>query len=252
MELPTIKKYLGEGWVNNLLNFTKSMQWITEEEKKTPENLKIGYLFLEKIDEIIKKFENIQGFDIWVKETKNSSYKDFQHFLFELMSLENLLNKSDNFKLKPDNLITAKNPEALLTKGDISFYIENTFLDDIPSNISSKVSHLFRKSREKFVGLEGIHFIGAYSFFNYSFGKETYSSELKYLAKVIQEKFKRGNYPHILAFVLVNIYAHHNPVSFKTSFPKNFIIFPNPSKTIPKDFFQNLFEVNEFKFIDEL
>jgi hypothetical protein len=250
MEFETIKKYFGEQRLSALVALAKSLKWIEPPELRTEEYSKLGILLLEKIEEIIKKFEKIQGFNYWVREIRNSSYKDFQHFLFELMSLENLLNKSDNFELKPLNSINGKNSEALIFKGQNSFYVENTFLDDIPSNLSNKVSHLFRKSREKFVGGEGLHFIGAYHFFNYSFVKETPLPELKYLIKLIQEKFDRGAYPHLLAFVIVNIYFHYNPNSTKTSLPKSFIILPNPHKNISKDFFKGLFEVDEFNFVD--
>jgi hypothetical protein len=146
---PYIKKYLGENWLKNLINLNKSLTWVNE-EPKTEEHVNIGYLVLKKIDEIISNFEEKEGFDKWIKEVRTASYKNFQHLLFELMSLENLLKKSDYFQLKPPPLLNGKNPDALIKKDNLMYYIENTFLDGIPSSITNKTSELFNKSKERF------------------------------------------------------------------------------------------------------
>jgi len=246
---PFLQKYLPE-WLKEQINFIQSKEWIENEQLKTEDTIQIGYTFLKKIEGLIKRFESIEGFSQWVIEAKNSR-ENFKHFLFELMSLENLLSKSDKLILKPHNKTSSKNPEALIIKNGTSFYAEMTFLDSLPSSIINKVDKLFDKSRKKFAGLSGIHFIGAFNFFNYPEGKEKSLPELNSLVKLIQLKFKRFG-SSTLAFVLVNIYANYNPKLIDTSFPKKFIILPNPNKKLPDAFFQNLFEVDEFQFIESV
>ena len=247
-EYQYIKKYFGENWLEEQKSFIESGKWIEGERNRTRETMKIAFFVLEQIDILLKKFESIEGFSQWVRDAKNSK-ENFKDLLFELLVLENLSEKSDEFKLRTENQDSGAFLEASLKKQGLFSYIECTNLDAIPINIQNKVKDLFNKSTKKFRGKQGIHFIGVFNFFGYSQGVEIPSPELKYLIECIKQKFKRGEGSRVLAFVITNIFVAYNPQLNQSFVQKRFLIIPNPSKFDKKldSFFDSIFDVDEIR-----
>jgi hypothetical protein len=207
----------------------------------------LGIFFLEKIEQLLKKFENIEGFSQWVVDAKNP--KNFEDFFFELLVLENLFKKTDKFILKPENEISGSVLEASLEKQGIFSYIECTKLDSIPLNVLNKVNSLFNKSTQKFRGKQGIHFLGVFNFFEYPNGIEKQNPKLNYMIEIIKKMFRRGKGSRVLAFVITNIFVAYNPKLDNSFVQKRFLIVPNPSKFNKEfnSFFDSIFDVDEIQ-----
>ena len=248
MDYENIKRHLGEEWLNKQKQFIQNKKWVKVEPKDKISNEPAFYI-LEKIDELIKKFETIDGFSKWLVEAKNTN--TFEDFLFELMVLDDLLRKSDLIILKPINPVNNKNPEALIKKGKESFYIEMKKLRDLPSSISNKVDSLFRKAREKFNGSQGVLFVGTFDFFEYPEGNETILSEFNLLKRLIQLRFERGYGSSTLAFILVNFVIKTTPNFEKTGLEKKYYIINKPSEKggKPLKFFEDILEVDSFTYL---
>lgn len=167
------------------------------------------------------------------------------------MVLEDLLLKSDSTILKPINPINNKSPEALIKKGEDRFYIEMKKLRELPNSISNKADSLFKKAREKFIGLQGILFIGTFDFFDYPQGNETILSEFNLLKKLIQFRFKRGYGSSTIAFILVNFVIKTTPNFEKTGLEKQYYIINKPSEKggKPSRFFEDILEVDSFTYL---
>ncbi|MEX0920474.1 MAG: hypothetical protein WDZ69_02730 [Candidatus Pacearchaeota archaeon] len=244
-----INKHLGEEWLNREIESIESKNWIKKSEKEKVSTKPAHYL-LEKIEKLIKKFEDIEGFSQWVLDAKTSR-NNFEDILFELMVLDNLLNKVDFIVLKHSNPNGNFVPEAKLSKGNEHFYVEMTKLKSTPKNILNKVDGLFRKARNKFRGSQGIHFIGCFEFFDYVNDKSVPSKNYNLLKFYIQRRFERHSNSSILAFVLVNIMIKTLPDFSKSSIDKTYeIIQKSPEKggKQPK-FFKEIFEVNDFIYL---
>src|SRR3989344_8058030 len=151
MNYLNIKKHLGEDWLKNQLEEIEKKDWVKEGIPKEMVTNNIAFSVLEKIDEVIVKFEDIKNFSKWVEEAKTS--KNFEDCLFELMALENLLLKSDLVELKPNNIISGLVPEALIKKDNKTLFIEMTKLKSMEGSTQNKVEKLFGKARNKFRGL---------------------------------------------------------------------------------------------------
>lgn len=239
MNYPNIKKYLGEDWLKKQLEEIEKKEWVII-------NNVIAFSVLEKIDEVLIKFKNIPNFSKWVEEGRTS--KNFEDCLFELMALENLLLKSELVELKPENNINGLIPEALVKKNNINFFVEMTKLKSLPLSIQNKVDRLFKKSRDKFRGSQGVHFIGTFNFFYYENDIVKPLPQFNLLKRMINSRFERGSNSSILAFVLVNIYVAYNPKLNKTFVQKRFDIINKPENKggLPLSFFKSIFDVNEF------
>jgi len=246
MSYPNIKKYLGEDWLKKQLEEIERKDWVKEGIPKEMVTNDIAFSVLEKIDKVIVKFENIKNFPKWVEEARTS--KNFEDCLFELMALENLLLKSDLIELKPDNTVSGLVPEALVKKGDINFFVEMTKLKSLPASIQNKVDRLSKKSRDKFRGSQGVHFIGTFDFFKYENDDVKPLPQLGLLKRMINSRFERGSNSSILAFILANIYVAYNPKLNKTFIQKRFDIINKPENKggLPLSFFKSIFDVNEF------
>ena len=248
MEYENIKRHLGEEWLNEQKQFIEDKKWVKVEPKDKISNKPVFYI-LGKIDELIKRFENIEGFSKWVLEAKNTN--TFEDFLFELMVLEDLLLKSDSIVLKPINPVNNKSPEALIKKGEDSFYIEMKKLRDLPNSISNKADSLFKKAREKFSGSQGILFIGTFDFFEYPEGNKNILSEFNLLKRLIQLRFERGYGSSTIAFILVNFVIKTTPNFEKTGLEKEYYIINKPSEKGGKHlrFFEDILEVDSFTYL---
>jgi len=246
MGYPNIQKYLGENWLKKQFEEIDRKDWVKEGIPKDKVTNDIALSVLEKIDEVIVKFENIKNFSKWVEEARTS--KNFEDCLFELMALENLLLKSDLVELKPDNLVSGLIPEALVKKDNVNFFVEMTKLKSLPTSIQNKVDRLSKKSRDKFRGSQGVHFIGTFDFFKYEDDIVKPLPHLGLLKRMINSRFERGSNSSILAFVLVNIYVAYNPTLNKTFVQKRFDIINKPENKggLPLSFFESIFDVNEF------
>ncbi|MDP3026099.1 MAG: hypothetical protein Q8N63_00175 [Nanoarchaeota archaeon] len=246
MDYPNIKKHLGEDWLKKQFEEIEKKDWVKEGIPKEMVTNDIAFSVLEKIDEVIVKFENTKNFSKWVEEAKTS--KNFEDCLFELMALENLLLKSDLIELKPDNIVNGLVPEALVRKDGNEFFIEMTKLKSMDGSTQNKVEKLFRKARNKFRGLQGIHFIGVFNFFEFDNDVMKPLPKFNLLKKMINSRFERGSNSFILAFVLVNIYVAYNPKLNKTFVQKRFDIINKPENKggLPLSFFESIFDVNEF------
>ncbi len=247
MNYENIKKYLGEEWLNGQKEFISTKKWIEKSELKDKIPNSPAFYLLEKIDELIKKFENIEGFPQWVLEAKTTD--NFEDTLFELMVLENLLSKSDSLRLKVTNPCNDSVPEAIIKKGSEIFYIEMKKLRDLPNSISNKVDSLFKKARDKFKGSQGILFVGTFNFFEYPEGNKKILSEFNLLKKLIELRFERGFGSSTIAFVLVNFFIETN--FEKTSIKKEYYVINKPLERggKPLKFFEDIFEVNSFTYL---
>ena len=249
VEFSLIKKYFGKDWLEKQISFIQGGTWINNEESKKEEIKESGLFILEKIEELIKKFENFLGFDQWLKEARNSK-GNFEDFFFELLTLENLVKESNNLTLKSKNEISGKVLEAEIVYNGDSYLIESTKLKKIPDSLENKVTFLFNKSTQKFRGNRGIHFVGVYDFFKYPEGNEEALPELHLLIKRIQQKFERGKGRFVLAFVITNIFINYNPYLKKTFIQKRYTLLKNPAyKKIPDSFFRDILVVDDFKII---
>ena len=246
MNYPSIKKYLGENWLKKQFEEIDKKDWVKEGIPKDKVSNDIAFSVLEKIDEVIVKFENIKNFSKWIEEAKTS--KNFEDCLFELMALENLLLKSDLVELKPDNSVSGFVPEALVKKGDVNFFLEMTKLKSMEGSTQNKVEKLFGKARNKFRGLQGVHFIGVFNFFEFEDDIMKPLPKFNLLKRMINSRFERGSNSSILALVLVNIYVAYNPKLNKTFVQKRFDIINKPENRggLPLSFFESIFDVNEF------
>ncbi len=246
MDYPNIKKYLGEDWLKKQLEEIEKKDWIKEGISKDKVINDIAFSVLEKIDEVLVKFGNIQNFSKWAEEAKTS--KNFEDCLFELMALENLLLKSDLVELKPSNDISGLVPEALVKKDGKEFFIEMTKLKSMEGSTQNKVEKLFGKARNKFKGLQGIHFIGVFNFFEFDNDIMKPLPKFNLLKKMINFRFQKGTNSSILAFILANIYVAYNPKLNKTFVQKRFDIINKPENKggLPLSFFESIFDVNEF------
>ena len=246
MNYPSIKKYLGENWLKKQFEEIDKKDWVKEGIPKDKVSNDIAFSVLEKIDEVIVKFENIKNFSKWIEEAKTS--KNFEDCLFELMALENLLLKSDLVELKPDNSVSGFVPEALVKKGDVNFFLEMTKLKSMEGSTQNKVEKLFGKARNKFRGLQGVHFIGVFNFFEFEDDIMKPLPKFNLLKRMINSRFERGSNSSILALVLVNIYVAYNPKLNKTFVQKRFDIVNKPENRggLPLSFFESIFDVNEF------
>ena len=248
MEYESIKRHLGEEWLNEQKQFIEDKKWVKVEPKDKISNKPIFHI-LEKIDKLIKKFENVEGFSKWAQEAKSTN--TIEDFLFELMVFDNLLSKSDSMILKPINPVNGKSPEALIKKGGEEFYIEMKKLRDLPNSIENKVDSLFRKAREKFKGSQGILFIGTFNFFQYPEGNKKILSEFNLLKRLIQLRFERGYGSSTIAFVLVNIVIKTTPNFERTGLEKEYYIINKPSEKggKPLRFFEGILEVDSFTYL---
>ncbi|MBS3075059.1 hypothetical protein J4429_01220 [Candidatus Pacearchaeota archaeon] len=246
MNYPSIKKYLGENWLKKQFEEIDKKDWVKEGIPKDKVSNDIAFSVLEKIDEVIVKFENIKNFSKWIEEAKTS--KNFEDCLFELMALENLLLKSDLVELKPDNSVSGFVLEALVKKGEVNFFLEMTKLKSMEGSTQNKVEKLFGKARNKFRGLQGVHFIGVFNFFEFEDDIMKPLPKFNLLKRMINSRFERGSNSSILAFVLVNIYVAYNPKLNKTFVQKRFDIVNKPENRggLPLSFFESIFDVNEF------
>lgn len=246
MDYPNIKKYLGEDWLEKQLEEIDKKDWVREGITKDKISNEIAFSVLEKVDEILIKFENIPNFSKWIEEAKTS--KNFEDCLFELMALENLLLKSDLVELKPSNDISGLVPEALVKKDGKEFFIEMTKLKSMEGSTQNKVEKLFGKARNKFRGLQGIHFIGVFNFFEFDNDIMKPLPKFNLLKKMIDFRFQKGINSSILAFILANIYVSYNPKLNKTFVRKRFDIINKPENKggLPLSFFESIFDVNEF------
>ena len=246
MNYPSIKKYLGENWLKKQFEEIDKKDWVKEGIPKDKVSNDIAFSVLEKIDEVIVKFENIKNFSKWIEEAKTS--KNFEDCLFELMALENLLLKSDLVELKPDNSVSGFVPEALVKKGEVNFFLEMTKLKSMEGSTQNKVEKLFGKARNKFRGLQGVHFIGVFNFFEFEDDIMKPLPKFNLLKRMINSRFERGSNSSILAFVLVNIYVAYNPKLNRTFVQKRFDIINKPENKggLPLSFFESIFDVNEF------
>jgi len=246
MDYLNIKKHLGEDWLKNQLEEIEKKDWVKEGIPKEMVTNNIAFSVLEKIDEVIVKFEDIKNFSKWVEEAKTS--KNFEDCLFELMALENLLLKSDLVELKPNNMISGLVPEALVKKDDINFFVEMTKLKSLPTSIQNKVDRLSKKSRDKFRGSQGVHFIGTFDFFKFENDIAKPLPQFGLLKRMINSRFERGSNSSILAFILVNIYVAYNPKLNRTFVQKRFDIINKPENKggLPLSFFESIFDVNGF------
>ena len=164
------------------------------------------------------------------------------------MALENLLLKSDLIELKPNNFVSGFIPEALVKKNETNFFVEMTKLRSLPLSIKNKVDRLFKKSRDKFKGSQGIHFIGTFGFFNYEEENLKPLPEFNLLKKMVEFRFEKGSNSTILAFILVTIFLAYNPKLNKTFVLKRFDIIRKPEEKggLPLSFFESIFDVDEF------
>ncbi|MBL7148292.1 MAG: hypothetical protein ISS82_05695 [Nanoarchaeota archaeon] len=243
MSYKNIKKHLGEEWLNNQIKIFETKKWIKIEPKKELSNEPAFYL-LKKIDELLLKFEKVDGFFQWTLEAKTT--KIFENVLFELMVLDNLLLNSDSLKLKVINSSNNSIPEALIKKGEDVFYVEMTKLKGIPKSIQNKVNNLFTKSKTKFNNSQGIHFIGVFDFFEYPTENEKILPQFNLLKKFIQLRFERGFGSSIIAFVLVNFIINTN--FKKSSILKKYYLINKPLEKggKPSKFFEDIFDVDDF------
>ncbi|MBI2045513.1 hypothetical protein HYT23_05640 [Candidatus Pacearchaeota archaeon] len=62
MDYSNIKKYLGEDWLKRQLEEINKKDWVKEGIPKNQIPNEIAFSVLEKIDEVIIKFENIKNF----------------------------------------------------------------------------------------------------------------------------------------------------------------------------------------------
>lgn len=247
MDYENIRRHLGEEWLNKQKECISNKEWIEKNEFKDKIPNEPAFYLLERIDELIKKFENISGFSQWVEEAKTT--KTFEDHLFELMVMDNLLRKTDSLKLKVPNPANSSVPEALVEKGGNLFYVEMKKLRDLPNKISNKVDNLFRKARDKFKGSEGILFVGTFNFFEYPDGNKKVLSEFNLLKKLIQLRFERGFGSSIIAIVLVNFVIKTDLK--KTSIEKEYYIInkSQEKKGKPLKFFEDIFDVDDFSYL---
>ena len=249
-EFKHIEKHLGNEWLEKQKEFINSKKWIKRNILKENIPTDPAYYFLGKINKLIKKFENVEGFSQWAIEAKNSG-NSFKHFLFELMVLENLLLNTDELILKPHNLLSNKDPEALVRKGEISFYVEATFVESLPNSVNNLVIKLFNKSTKKFKGLQGIHFIGSFNFFKYEGDTRIPLPQFSLLNKLISLRYERGFGSSIIAFVPTEFVIKTLPNFKKTSIEKLFYINAKPPERggLSNEFFKEIFDVDEFKIL---
>ena len=72
-----LEKYLAE-WLKKQREIIDSKKLIAEGRFKEKISNEPAYFFLGKINELLKKFESVEGFSIWVNDAKNSD-KNFVH-----------------------------------------------------------------------------------------------------------------------------------------------------------------------------
>ena len=246
MKFERIKKYLGEEWLDEQVKEIEGLKWVKDKKgMRTTELIQTGYFILKKIEEFIEKFESLNGFDVWVSETKNSKTNFKDHF-FELMSLEIFLDKADFFNLMEKN--ESYMPEAFVKKGDKDFFLECTNLDGIPNSIENKVSKLFTKSRNKFGESEGIHLLGTFDFFNADTQKPTH--DFNFLKYHIERRFHRKKGHSTIGFFLTNFFITFHPKLKKNFLAREYWLILNPN--LPKwnsEEFKDLIKVDGFKIL---
>ena len=115
MNFQSIKKYLGDAWLQKELESINKKEWVNDNILKEKISNEPAFFMLSKVNDLIKKFENIGGFSQWVRDAKNSK-ENFKNILFELLVLENLSEKSDEFKLRTENQDSGAFLEASLKK----------------------------------------------------------------------------------------------------------------------------------------
>lgn len=246
MNYENIKKHLGEEWLNEQITSIETKKWISKNESNIKLPTPPAYQFLEKINLLIGRFENVEGFSKWVEEAKTT--KTFEDHLFELMVMDNLLRKTDSLKLKIPNPNNGSEPEALAKKGEDSFYIEMKKFRDLPSSSTNAAKRLFNKARDKFEGSQGILFVGAFNFFEYSNGNETILPEFNLLKNAIKYRFERATCSSILAIILVNFYITTTPDFKNSSIQKRYYIINKPLNKCgkPLEFFKEIFDLDSF------
>ncbi len=238
-----IKEHIGETWLNREIKFIEGGTWIEDAKGMNKKDIiNLAHSIFEKIDNLISKFEKLKGFNKWAEESKTS--KHFETCLFELMSMEIFIEKSDFMEIKKEN--GEKIPEAFIKKGDVGLFLECTKLDSIPGSIENKTSFLFSKSRKKFNNAEGVHIVGTFDFFDKDNQRPT--PHLNFLIFHINRRFRRGTGSKIAAFILTNFYWTINPDEEKLFLVKEYwlILNPNKGKRYDEDFFRSLLSVKEF------
>lgn len=244
--LDNIKKYLGKEWIKNQEEII--LKGAKKSIKLPPEiYVKLCLRVLCEIEKIITKFIKIEGFDKWVVEAKTAK-TNFKDLLFELMTLELFIRKSDTFTLKSKRTGEGKEPEACLLKDKKEIFLECTNIDGMPSSIPARVKELFKKSTKKFDGAEGIHIVGALSFFDGGERKENFEK----LMKSIEERFLRGYGSKVIAFVLVNVYFQWVPRLNVVKPVRGCYIILNPRKVkkYGVSFLENLIDIKDFKKLE--
>ncbi|HIH17904.1 MAG TPA: hypothetical protein HA282_04240 [Nanoarchaeota archaeon] len=242
MDFPKIKKYLGEEWLNRQIKIIEGGMWIEDPKgMDTKDIIPVGYFILEEINKLITKFEEIKGFDKWVKEARTS--KQFKTCLFELMSIEAFIDKSDFIELKKENDDGV--PEAFVKKGEYIFFLECTLLDELKSSFENKAADLFKKSTKKFRNSEGIHLVGAFDFFGV--GKLMPTTNFHLLKRHINSRFSKGRGSATIAYIITNFYFTINPETKKMYSAKEYWLILNPNKgEYDTYFFKNVMSVKDF------
>lgn len=251
LKVDNIIKHLGKEWLEKQTKLIEKRDWVFADTLGHNVPNTLAYLFFEKINDLIGRFEKIKGFSQWVIEAKTT--KTFEDHLFELMALDNLLSKSDLLILKPINPNTPAISEALVQKDGESFYVEMQKLRDLPDSIDKKVLELFKKAGKKFRGSQGIFFLGAFAFFDYPNGKKQILSEFNLLKKYIELRFQRGFGSSVLAFIITNFVINTGSDFKKIEIGKDYYIIPKPINKggkLPK-FFREIFDVDKFETFKE-
>ena len=94
MKFQNIRKYFGQEWFDKQTKIIQNKAQFYKEgiEEKFVISA-IEFIFGE-MDKLISKFEKLDGFDEWIKEAKTT--KNLETCLFELMSMEIFIEKSDS------------------------------------------------------------------------------------------------------------------------------------------------------------
>jgi len=245
-----IMKHLGDDWLRQVSDYIERGIWVPKdippEFKHFHRDKYREYIYhtLEKVDDLIGKFETLDGLSRWAKEAQNSD--NFEDFFFELVCFENLVKPADNIKLKVDN--EGKNVEGIVKSQGKEFYVEMKNLREMSGSLRNKVNKLFEKARDKFSGGEGILFVSCNIFIESfdSANNPILKPDFEMLQKVISTKFRRGTNKNIIAFVLVlsNFVVDKKG---RVGISKHFWIVPKPQqKDGPnKKFISNFLEVRD-------
>jgi len=230
MDYPNIQTYLGENWVEIQKKVIEGKSWIRKDVDKYL-ILRIEHAMFKKIDRLIDQFKACPRFIEWVTEVQTND-KNFEDLLLELFCLEEITRNSDKFIFRLENIENKSVTEGYVSKFGLEFYIEVSNIRKLKGSPIKKAQHLFEKSKKKFKGNKGLHFVGCSSQIEHDANlNEYYERNFVELMKEVQKRLedpKRRN-ENLLGVIFLNMVVTINPEK-EITIHKKYTLFPNTKK----------------------